>query len=228
MSPPKSLPPPIDRRTVIAWVASAAAVIGAGGVAVFHNVGKHGRHSTPGNTGRLRSYTPVADGYGKDPKLTGGKITWPLVLSDEQLRIVAGLADTILPAAGKAPAPSKIGITDFINEWVSAPYPSQVADRAVLSKGIEWVRSRPQVQRNGGISNLGSSERLKLLKAMASDHSAADAFQLLRRLVIGGYYTTPDGFKDIGYIGNTPLPSFPSASKEIEAILETRLKALGI
>jgi hypothetical protein len=47
-------------------------------------------------------------------------------------------------------------------------------------------------------------------------------------LVVGVYYTTPEGFKDIGYSGNVPLESYPPITDEERAILEKALSALRL
>ena len=41
----------------------------------------------------------------------------------------AALCDTILPAEGAAPGAERDRIQDFVDEWVSAPYPEQRGDR---------------------------------------------------------------------------------------------------
>jgi hypothetical protein len=40
--------------------------------------------------------------------------------------------------------------------------------------------------------------------------------------------TTPEGFKDIGYIGNVPQPSYPPPTQQEISILEKELQKLGI
>jgi len=37
---------------------------------------------------------------------------------------------------------------------------------------------------------------------------AADFFRRFRNLAASGFYTTPVGMKDIGYVGNVPLARF--------------------
>ena len=61
--------------------------------------------------------------------------------------------------------------------------------------------------------------------ALAAPHAF---FRRLRQLTIGGYYTTKPGFKDIGYIGNVAMKSYPGPSDEVKAVLERELKKLGL
>ena len=46
--------------------------------------------------------------------------------------------------------------------------------------------------------------------------------------MIGAYYTTEAGFKDIGYIGNVARPDDPGPSDEVKAHLERAFKQLGL
>jgi hypothetical protein len=113
-------------------------------------------------------------------------------------------------------------VPDFVNEWVSAPYPDQLKDRPIIMNGL---------------NALGA----KVLKASAADRAAALAvlpksadpatkafWKRFRALTIGAYYTTDAGFKDIGYIGNVPRTSDPGPSAEVKAALDAQFKKLGL
>jgi hypothetical protein len=45
-------------------------------------------------------------------------------------------------------------------------------------------------------------------KAPPQFKQGAKFFARFRDLTAGGFYTTPQGMKDIGYTGNTPLATF--------------------
>ena len=110
----------IDRRTALTWigVVGAATVVGAGVVVYGPKIG---------------GKTPGTKGYGTDPKLVEPEpAPWPRLLSDGELQAAAALADFILPATATAPAASALGIPDFLDEWVSAPYPDQEKDRPLI------------------------------------------------------------------------------------------------
>lgn len=193
----------IDRRTALTWVGVVgAATAVAGGVVVV---------------GAQIDGTSETKGYGTDPKLNPPiKAPWPRILTEEQLQTAALLADHILPASGEAPAASALGIPDFIDEWVSAPYPDQMKDRPVIVDGLKALGR-------------------KVLKADAATRTAAMTaltgepfFKRFRALTIGAYYTTEAGFKDIGYIGNVARGADPGPSDEVLAVLAQRLKALGL
>lgn len=199
----------IDRRTALAWVGvvGAATAVGAG-VVVY---------------GPMKGGEPVRRGYGTDPKLTKPeKAPWSRIMIPSQLQTAAILADFILPASGAAPSASTLGVPDFIDEWVSAPYPDQVKDRPVVLNGLNALGAK--------VLKASAADRATALKALpASADPATKAFwKKFRGLTIGAYYTTEAGFKDIGYIGNVARASDPGPSAEVKAALERELQKLGL
>lgn len=197
----------IDRRTALAWVAAvgAATAVGAG-VVVYQD--------------KLK---PQAKGYGTDPKLAKpDPAPWPRILSDDELHTAAALADFILPASAGAPAASALGIPDFIDEWVSAPYPDQVRDRPIIRDGLKRIAG--DVLRGDRATRDAALAELQ----HATDPKTHAFFKRFRALTVGAYYTTQAGFRDIGYIGNVARAADPGPSAEVKAVLEERLKALGL
>jgi hypothetical protein len=174
---------------------------------------------------------------GTDPNLHKKIIPWERVLTDAEMKTVTALCDAIIPADEKSPAASALGVPDFINEWVSAPYPAQAADRKEVRDGIQWIDQ--EAQRRFGAAGDGKapvkgfadlSEEQKhaicddicyLPKAKLEYKQAAAFFAKMRNLTAGGFYTTPEGWKDIGYVGNTPMTEFPGPPPEV-------LKHLGL
>ena len=199
----------IDRRTALAWVGvvGAATVAGAG-VVVY---------------GPMKGGEPVRRGYGTDPKLAKPeKAPWSRIMIPSQLQTAAILADFILPASGAAPSASALGIPDFVDEWVSAPYPDQVKDRPVVLNGLNALSAK--------VLKASAADRAAALKALpATTDPLTKAFwKKFRGLTIGAYYTTEAGFKDIGYIGNVARTSDPGPSAEVKAALEREFQKLGL
>ena len=127
-----------------------------------------------------------------------------------------------------------MGIPEFVDEWVSAPYPDQKADRKLVLNGLAWVDEDARQRFGKSFMEAGDNQQLQILDAIAvQDISGIKTeqnkfFHRLRFLVLGAYYTTQEGFLDIGYIGNVPLDSYPPPSDEEIAILEKELKKLGL
>jgi hypothetical protein len=199
----------IDRRTALAWVGVVgAAIAGGAGVVVY---------------GPKMGGDRVTRGYGTDPKLTKPeKAPWSRIMVEAQLQTAAILADFILPASGTAPSASALGVPDFIDEWVSAPYPDQIKDRPVVLNGLNALSAK--------VLKASAADRAAALKALpaSSDPGVKAFWKKFRGLTIGAYYTTEAGFKDIGYTGNVPRTVDPGPSAEVKAVLERELQKLGL
>jgi hypothetical protein len=199
----------IDRRSAMAWMGVVgAALVGGAGVVVY---------------GPKMGGEHITRGYGTDPKLAKPeKAPWSRIMIQAQLQTAAMLADFILPASGSAPSASSLGVPDFIDEWVSAPYPDQLKDRPTIMNGLNQLA--PKVLKADAAGRAAAFEALR----NATDPATQKFWKRFRRLTIGAYYTTPEGFKDVGYIGNVPRTSDPGPSAEVKAVLERELTKLNL
>jgi len=93
------------------------------------------------------------NGYGSDPDLSKNYRPgepWPLTLTAEQRRLSGIVSDLIIPADDRSPSASAMGVVDFIDEWVSAPYPTFSATEPSCSAASSgWTR-----RRSGGSARL--------------------------------------------------------------------------
>jgi len=195
----------IDRRTTLKWVLGAAAALPYLKIAVL---------AAPSNTG-----------YGTDPNLMRpyqpGEL-WPLTLTAQQRRSAGALCDIIIPADDSSPSASSVGVVDFIDEWISAPYPDQVKDRSLILTGLADLESDAQRRFGKALPDLTSAEQRALcdplcyvLKADGEHQDAAVFFARFRDLTAGAFYTTPQGTKDLGYVGNVALTHFDGPPLEV-------------
>jgi len=213
--------PKLNRRTTLQWITATSLAS-----ALPH--APRALADTPNSSPR------VAHGYGTDPNLKAPLVTWPLIMAPHQLQLTAVLADLILPGTAAAPAPSAIGVPDFVNEWVSAPYPDQVQDRETIFGGLAWIDAEAARHGQQSFLKLDVQARRLIVGGIArknpEDTFAAQSkfFQRLRYLVVGAYYTTPEGFKDIGYTGNVPIAAYPPITDEERQILDQALSSLGL
>lgn len=202
-------PSRIDRRTALKWMllASASAALGP-------------------RLARASERTSAPPGYGTDLDLhktyPPGEL-WPLTFTEEQRRTAAALCDVIVPADADSPSASSVGVVDFLDEWISAPYPDQRKDRPAIVDGLAWLETESH-RRFGGrtFAELDAAEHAEICddvcdsaRAAPGFERAARCFARLRNLVAAGYYTTPVGMKAIGYVGNTPLATFDGPPPEV-------------
>lgn len=208
----------MDRRTTIKWMLAVAAA----------TPGIHDAALALGTASVAASDTATAGrGYGTDPRLIQnykpGDL-WPLTFTSQQRSTAKALCDLIIPADASSPSASDVGVVEFLDEWISAPYERQRGDRAVVLEGFSWL-DREAAGRHGAgksFASLSHSQQTEISddicfveKARPRFAAAANFFARYRDLTAGGFYTTPHGRKDVGYVGNVPLPRFDGPPLEV-------------
>lgn len=178
---------------------------------------------------------PATKGYGRDPVLLEPKVAWPLTLTKAQRTTIDLLGDMILPADDVSPGAGQLGVGAFIDEWISAPYPTQQRDRATILGGLDWLDRQSVVEQAKDFAGLGTASQSRLLDALcvaAPVEKMAMPVQFLdrlRHLFVLGFYSLPEGQKDIGFIGNEPSEGpYPGPSAEALAHLSELLAKLQL
>lgn len=209
-----ALPQRMDRRDAIKWMMTAVA-----STALLDRAS-------------LGAAAPAAaKGYGTDPdvlKIYQPGDVWPLTLTGVQRTTAAALCDVIIPADAQGPSASSVRVHDFIDEWISAPYPGHDADRKIILDGLAWLEAESRTRFSNAFSSLIARQKNAICddicfvpNAKPEFRTAAQFFRRYRDLTAGGYYTTPEGMKDIGYVGNIPLEKYDGPPPEV-------LKKLGL
>jgi hypothetical protein len=216
----------ISRRVTLAWVAAAASLPYAANA--------QGVPAASGNDGALAPLN--APGYGSDPDLTHPSAPWPLRLNRRQremLRITAGL---MLPADARSPSGATLGLDAFIDEWVSAPYPDQQRDRELILKGMEWLDAECRQRFSADFIAATDEQRRTVFDLVAWQQKIAPGYERqalffarLRSLMLAGFFSLPEGMKDIGYMGNQPvLGPYPGPTPEALAHFHAALTGLKL
>lgn len=218
-----------DRRTVLKWMALAAAAP-AVTASCAPDAGPASEGSRAAGTGSGGGSTPstvgnpLAAGTPWDPDLIAPRRHWDLVLTDDERQGLAALCDVILPADEVSPAASEVGAVDYIDEWVSAPYDGQRNDLVLVRGGLVWL------DREAG-SRFGAGRRFRDLtgeqqtticddicwirRAAPEHRMAARFFAKVRDLTATAFYTTSEGMADIGYVGNTALARWEAPPDDV-------------
>lgn len=157
-----------------------------------------------------------------DPDLLHPRKDWPRKLSAGELATLSVLCDTIIPADAKGPAASAVGVPAWINEYVSASNEAQQRDLVRVRGGLAWLSLESMKRFGKAFRATTAAQRTQICddicylpKAKPEFQFAARFFDLVRDLSAVGYYTSPQGMQDLGYIGNVAMPTFPEVSKEI-------------
>ncbi len=129
--------------------------------------------------------------------------------NDFEKKTMDVLADLILPADEDGPSASSTGTTAFI-DFMANDYPSF---KLPLRAGLAWL-SNESLERfgNNDFTTLSPTQQTDILEEIAylpedpaEQISAPVAyFDLLRKLVLTGYFSSKEGHRDLGYQGNSP------------------------
>ena len=203
----------LDRRTAIKWMLAATATVAITDRPAFGQ----------------QAAAPATKGYGTDPVLNqeyAPGAFWPLTMTDHQRQTAAALCGLIFPAEGKVPSAADLKVHDFIDEWISSPYPDQQGDREIVLSGLAWIDTEAGKRFGKDFAQLDQAQ----MAAIADDichapdakpefATGAKFFAKFRDLTASGFFTTPEGMKDIGYVGNMPLAEFAGPPREVLAKL---------
>lgn len=235
----------ISRRATLKWMAAAAPIIIIGGCSAPENNGVNGG-DIPKKYRNLAEWPSASapkvthPGYGQDPDQTSPITPWPLLLNDTQLVTCVAMIDLLVPADDNGPAASEVGVQHFINEWVSAPYPTQSEDRGLIFPGLQWLDDEADKRGGKVFASLPEVTQIAILDDLSEglDKAPSDAvrqmrpmqfFSKMRRLSLGGYYTSADGMKDLGYIGNEAIVGdYPGPSDDALKHLSEQLDKIDL
>ncbi len=210
----------MDRRQALKWIGAAAAA-----AAIFP-------HATAQDKLQRPDAAPGGKRIGWDPVLNKtyapGEL-WPLTLTPKQRKAAASLTDLILPPDNPGDKqPSQLGVQDFIDEWISSPYDETAKDRPIITEGLDWLDAEAQRRFQKDFADLAEPQKCAIADDICGKtavkkefKSAQNFFNRFRMLAASGYYTTPQGWKDIGYVGNVPTVNFDGPTPEA-------LKHLGL
>src|SRR5436190_7022377 len=150
----------MDRRAAIKWM-----LAGAAGVAALESRGV--------------SATPPPVGYGTDPNLVDsyqpGDL-WPLTFTSQQHCTATALCDLILPADEKSPSAGQLLVQEFIDEWISAPYPKMQRDRQTILEGLDWLNTECQKRFQRSFVDLTDSRKFAICDDICFQPKPTKAF----------------------------------------------------
>ena len=208
MNPSEISPLRLPRRTVLKWFAAATAAL---------------------HLPDFAAAPSPAKGYGTDPDLSkfyGPGDFWPLTFTPAQSHTATALADVILPADHLGPAASEVRVPEYLDEWISAPYPTQQKDRETILPGLQWLEDEARKRFQKDFAALGDERKHAICddicgagETKSEFKKAASFFTKFRTLAASAYYGTEAGWKALGYVGNVPLATFDGPPPEVLAKL---------
>lgn len=212
------MPTPVSRRHALKWITgSAAGTAVAPAIAAPHET----EPAPPSYPTRFNLHDPDFSKPMSGP--------WERLLSREEIETATVLADIILPKDANGPAASEVGVPEFINEWISAPYEENREDRETVRGGLAWLNTESFRRHQRRFDELAAAQQTSILddicdaaKAKPDHQVGARFFKTFRQLCLGGYYTHSSTWKHLGYVGNVPIGgAYPGVPAEI-------IKKLGL
>lgn len=214
----------MTRRTALKVIATTTAVGGAGGVSCAESGDEPPAHEELSGFEPPPPRNPLAAGTPTDPDLLAPSVPWESVLTAEERRLASVLADVILPGDDRSPAASAVGVVDYVDEFVSAPGHEELL--AIVRGGLVWLNRTAQERFGAGFASLSAGQRRDVCDPICFEPAAppllkpqARFFDLFRDMVSTGFWTTEEGMRDLGYVGNVPLPAFDGPPPEVLARL---------
>ena len=146
-------------------------------------------------------------GSTEEEKIRDRKIKADKFLTPSEMKVITILSDIILPTDGISGSASQAGVPAFIDFMVKDKPEMQTPMRG----GLKWMDVQCLKMFDKTFIDCTSAQRLTLidliaypLKAKPEYSQGVKFFSLMRNLTLTGFYTTQMGFKDLGYLGNTP------------------------
>jgi gluconate 2-dehydrogenase gamma chain len=125
----------------------------------------------------------------------------------EELATITLLADIIIPKDEVSGSASDAKVADFIEFIVKDEPDLQIP----MQGGLRWLDMQCLTRYQKAFKDCPSQQQIEIIDEIAYPAKAkpemaygVSFFNLMRNLTATGFYSTEIGWKDMGYIGNTP------------------------
>ena len=150
--------------------------------------------------------------------------TEPTFFTEHEFETVRMLTDYILPADERGPSAAEVGVPEFIDFVMTDDLLGDPRDRqTAIRGGLAWLDNQSRRATGTPFVEATDAQRRALLDRIAYPESAepADAvgvafFSRLRDYTAAGYFSSPQGIADLGYVGNVARPEWPGCPAEVE------------
>ncbi|MBN9352155.1 MAG: gluconate 2-dehydrogenase subunit 3 family protein [Chitinophagaceae bacterium] len=135
------------------------------------------------------------------------KVESETFFNSHEMKTITVLGDIIIPKDNISGSASEAGVPAFI-EFIVKDKPE---NKLPMRGGLQWLDQQSLRRYQNVFINCTATQQIELVDAIAYPQKAAPEmkpgvsfFSLMRNLTASGFYTTPMGYKDVGYKGNTP------------------------
>lgn len=137
--------------------------------------------------------------------------------TEPEMVLIGILVDIVIPKDSVSGSATDAKVPDYIEFMMK----DQPANQTAFRGGLMWVNLQSYERFSKPFAEISQTQRMEIIDEIAWPDKAGKEvetgvkfFNLLRNMTISGFYTTEIGFKDIGYVGNTPNV-WDGVSKEV-------------
>ncbi|MFO7824182.1 MAG: gluconate 2-dehydrogenase subunit 3 family protein [Cyclobacterium sp.] len=147
--------------------------------------------------------------YGRTPEeiIHNENLKSSTFFTDEERKKLDVLVDIIIPADDTSGSATDAGVPDFI-EFMMKDIPSY---QTPMRGGLLWLDHKSDEMFGSKFLEISEDQRIQIIdeiaypdKAKAENEGGVRFFNMLRNLTATGFFTSEEGFKDLGYVGNKP------------------------
>ena len=127
--------------------------------------------------------------------------------TEDEMKKLHYLVDVIIPKDDVSGSATDAGVPDFI-EFIVKDMPHY---KTPMRGGLMWLDTQSEDRYGKPFMEASEDERIKIIDDIAYPNKAKPEmergvtfFNTLRDLTATGFFTSPEGFKDLDYKGNTP------------------------
>lgn len=148
----------------------------------------------------------------------------PKALTAHEYATLRKLSDYVIPADEHSPGALAAGAADFIDFLCNAS--DEMRD--IYTGGLLWLDDAMAHRYDGKtFLQAAPAQQTAMLDLIAYRKNAAPElnagiqfFAFCRRMVADAYYTTPIGYKDVGYMGNSAMATFSVPKEAVDYALK--------
>jgi gluconate 2-dehydrogenase gamma chain len=189
----------------------AAALLPAGAVRAADMPAPGIPTSEPGVAARMAGSSAAAGSY------------QPKTFDAHQYRTIEVLSDIIIPADESSGSATQAGVPQFIDEWLGFQGGSQLD---AIRGGLTWLDMESKRAFGHDFIDAAETKKKHLLDRIAypktaapEDRSGVIFFNAMRNAVLGAFYSSKIGVKDLPYLGNQMLAEWDGCPANVLAKL---------
>ncbi len=154
------------------------------------------------------------------------------VLDEHEWKTLSVISDLIIPADERSGSATQAGVPEFIDDWLAFQGGTLLTE---IRGGLTWLDIECQHHYAHDFVDCSEPERKRILdriaypgKAAAEDANAVAFFNHQRDLVVGGFFSSEMGVKDLPYLGNTMVADWEGCPANVlEKIRKNEEKSKG-